>query len=433
LTSKLLKAVHRYDAIEAAWRVIQENARASTSASVRQEVEDFGQDAGRRLRSICYRLARNRFVFGKAKGIQSPKKDKSGRKTGKFRPIVLAPVESRIVQRSILDVLQDIPELSLYIDTRYSFGGVKKAKLAGSKTKRESPSAVPAAIKAILAAIAEGARYYVCADIKSFFTRISKKRVSEVVGSAVNDPDFIQLFEKAITTELSNMADLREKATEFPIEDIGVAQGNSLSPLLGNIALAKFDLEMNEGDCCCLRYIDDFIILAPSAKAANARLRKAVRLLRELSMQLSPEKSSKGASLIEDGLSFLGVEIMPGIIRPSGNARLKFLSSIREEFVRARKAFVEVERGKPLPRGQTLISTLKRIEGMVDGWGKHYWFCNDLPLLDQLDLRVSELVREFLGMYRDVRSRLAPEHKNILLGIPLLAEQKRNSFSYPSG
>jgi retron-type reverse transcriptase len=433
LTSKLLKAVHRYDAIEAAWRVIQENARASTSASVRQEIEEFGQDSGRRLRSICYHLARGRFVFVKAKGIPSPKKDASGRKTGKFRPIVLAPVESRIVQRSILDVLQNVPELSLYIDTPYSFGGVKKAKLAGSKAKRESPSAVPAAIKAILAAIGDGAQYYVCADIKSFFTRISKKRVSEVVGSAVNDLDFIGLFEKAIATELSNMAELREKAKEFPIEDIGVAQGNSLSPLLGNIALFKFDLEMNQGDCCCIRYIDDFIILAPSAKAANARLRKAVRLLRELGMQLSPEKSSKGALAVRDGFSFLGVEIVPGIIRPSGNARFRFLSSIKEEFNRTRKAFLEVERGKPLPRSRSFISTLKRVEGMVDGWGKHYWFCNDLPLLEQLDLRVSDLIREFLGIYRDARTRLAPGQKNMLLGVPLLAEQRRHPFSYPSG
>ena len=71
------------------------------------------------------------------------------------------------------------------------------------------------------------------------------------------------------------MAGLREKFEAFPIGDIGVAQGNSLSPLLGNIILHSFDRAMNEGDCRCVRYIDDFIILAPTRKAALARMQKA--------------------------------------------------------------------------------------------------------------------------------------------------------------
>jgi hypothetical protein len=190
---------------------------------------------------------------------------------------------------------------------------------------------------------------------------------------------------------------------------------------------------MNKGDCCCIRYIDDFIILAPSAKAANARLRRAVRLLGELGMQLSPDKSSKDASAIHDGLSFLGVEIVPGIVRPSAAARRRFLSSIQEELTRTRKAFLEVQNGKPLPRSRSLISTLKRIEGVVDGWGKHYWFCNDLPSLEGIDLKVRELIRDFLGVYRGLRSKLSSDQADTLLGIPLLAEQKRRPFAYPRG
>ena len=84
---------------------------------------------------------------------------------------------------------------------------------------------------------------------------------------AANVPPTV--FREAIDVELSNMAQLRDKAVDFPIENIGVAQGNSLSPLLGNIILADFDRVMNEGDCRCVRYIDDFIILAPSKKAAS--------------------------------------------------------------------------------------------------------------------------------------------------------------------
>jgi len=50
------------------------------------------------------------------------------RKTGKHskRPLVVAPIESRIVQRAIHDVLLSTPEIKRYAENQYSFGGVKK-------------------------------------------------------------------------------------------------------------------------------------------------------------------------------------------------------------------------------------------------------------------------------------------------------------------
>ena len=240
-------------------------------------------------------------------------------------------------------------------------------------------------------------------------------------------------FEKAITTELSNMAELRSKANDFPIEEIGVAQGNSLSPLLGNIVLAAFDAEMNKGDCKCLRYIDDFIILAPSAKAANARLRKAKALLSELKMELSPEKSSTGALPISDGFTFLGIEVKPGIIRPGTKAKQKFISSISSAFLESQKAYLQIPHGKPLKKSSSLIATLRRVAGFIDGWGNHYWFCNDIHLLSEIDKQIAEQVRRFLGAYRDIRQKLTPEQQRPLLGISSLEEQERYPFSYPKG
>ncbi len=380
MTSPLLKSVWTQERIEKAWRVVQENARTSTSETVRKEIADFEEEAGSKIRSLCHRLSHGKFNFGAAKGIPVPKLDAYGRKTHKFRPIVLASVEARIVQRAILDVLIDIPALSDFVNTPYSFGGLRKRKLAEGETKRDNPSAVPAAIKAALMAIGEGAAYYASADIRSFFTKISKPVVVSILSSLIKDSEFIAFFEKAITIELSNMAELRSKANDFPIEEIGVAQGNSLSPLLGNIILTAFDNEMNSGDCTCLRYIDDFIILAPSAKAANARLRKAMALLDALGMELSPEKSSKGAIPISDGFTFLGIQVMPGIIRPAAKAQKKFISSVSDTFADSQKAYLQLAHGKPLNKSFSLISTLRRVENFIDGWGKHYWFCNDIKL-----------------------------------------------------
>jgi RNA-directed DNA polymerase len=67
-----------------------------------------------------------------------------------IRPIVLADVETRIVQRSILDVLLGVDALQPFFRNPHSFGGIKRQK-------DDSLAAVPAAIKAVLDAIGAGA------------------------------------------------------------------------------------------------------------------------------------------------------------------------------------------------------------------------------------------------------------------------------------
>ena len=430
MTSPLLKAVWKHDNIESAWRVIQENARTSQSDIVRKEIADFADDSGARIRSLCNRLARGKFEFGQSTGIPLPKLDSRGRKTGKFRPLVLAPVEARIVQRAVLNVLLTIPAIKSYVETPHSFGGLRR-KIVADQNKRDNPTAVPAAIKEALKSVEGGAQFYVAADIRSFFTKISRSRVLAIIRPAVNDDLFVDFVEKAIKTELSNMARLREKANDFPIYDIGVAQGNSLSPLLGNIILADFDQQMNNGDCRCIRYIDDFLVLAPTAKAANARLKKATAILDNLGMQLSPEKSSKGAIPLKTGFAFLGVEVKPGIIRPSTVAQRRFLTSLESTFTESKKALFAVQDGKSLKKANSVIGTLKKVEGIIDGWGKHYWFCNDIPLFREIDRKVDTLVRDYLGAYRSTREKTSASRRRSLLGLPTLEEQDRSPFEYP--
>jgi RNA-directed DNA polymerase len=291
---------------------------------------------------------------------------------------------------------------------------------------------VPAAIQAVLNEVSNGATHYVTADIRSFFTRVSKNHVLGIIFEAIGDPDFIRFLEKAITVELSNLAELKTLAKDFPTADIGVAQGNSLSPLMGNIVLAAFDSQMNDGDCRCLRYVDDFIILAPSAKAANARLRKAKKLLGILKMELSAEKTSKGAQPINDGFEFLGIEVVSGLIRPSQKSRQKLLSSVDAQFTESRRYFREARNGKSIRRAQSFVATLKRVDGIIDGWGKHYWFCNDQKCFDELNTAIFAKVKSYFGVYRDARERVAESERFELIGISRLGILKEEAFRYPS-
>ncbi len=432
MPSDLIKAVRKLDNLERAWRVIQQNGRSSKSPSVRLELERFAEDAPHNLRSLKGQLGSGRFKFGKAKGIPIPKRDAKGSTTGKIRPIVLAPVESRIVQRATLNVLVEIEALKPYVATPYSFGGIRSTRQRSEQGRRDEVSAVPAAIRAVLHEIEAGARFVATADIRAFFTRISKDYVLQVISSAIGDDhEFLGFLRSAVDVELENLALLKEKAAEFPTEEIGVAQGNSISPLMGNIALAAFDRAMNEGDCRCIRYIDDFIIMAPTVKAANARLRQAVTLLSHLGMELSPEKSSKGGASVDNGFDFLGITICPGLIRPSLKAQKRFIDSVAGIVTASQQAMIGIKNGQPLDRDRSLLATLKRIDGTVDGWGKHYWFCNDGQLFASLDQRISAQISSLLGGYRSVREATPTAEHMSLLGLSELAKVKREPFTYP--
>jgi RNA-directed DNA polymerase len=433
---KLSQKVRTSKNLESAWRTIQENGRSSKSDEVRNDIAKYQEDAAGNLRSLQRRLSSGKFKFPPAKGIPIPKLDAKGKKTGKVRPIVLASVESRIVQRAILNVLIDIPALKPFVKTEFSFGGIRseisRKTSTGEKIPRvERMSAVPAAIKAVLNSIEAGARFVACGDIQSFFTRIPKSAVTKIIAEATCDAEFTAFFSEAIQVELQNLDDLRKHGADWPIEDIGVAQGNSLSPLLGNIVLAKFDEIMNAGDCRCIRYIDDIIILAPTAKAANARLKKAGALLSELGMALSPEKTSAGAISINEGFDFLGINFCPGSIRPAGKAQKKFLASIDALFAEGQKSINLMNDGKYDRRPHTLLGTLKKLDGMIDGWGKHYWFCNDDQIWKNVDEKINARISHFLGFYSEVRNKAIEERRMGLLGVSELTRIEREPFSYP--
>lgn len=424
--SKLLRKVRSKRNLESSWKVIEENGRNSKSKTVRNEIERFREDPTKNIELLYRSLQKGTFIFPPAKGIALPKDKSPGAKPtpSSIRPIVLAKVESRIVQRSVLNVLTKLPGLQTYIENPHSFGGLRK-----SEARRTS--AVPAAVDSVLNEISNGAQFVMSADISGFFTRIPKSIVTSIVADAAADADFTTFFEKAIRVELSNLAELRELGEKFPIEDIGVAQGNSLSPLLGNILLHDFDQQMNAGDCRCKRYIDDFIILAPNAGAAESRMRMARRLLSKFGMDLSPAKTSKGPVSIEDSFEFLGIQFSNGFVRPSQKSQRKLFQSLHSELKKSAQAFHVCRAGAPCDRTLSFVATLKRIDGIMRGWGKHYYFCNDDEVWARIDAHVDELIRAYIGEYAGCRERVAPIRRRSLLGVERLSDMDRRPYKWP--
>jgi len=81
---------------------------------------------------------------------------------------------------------------------------------------------------------------------------------------------------------------------------------------------------------------------------------------------------------------------------------------------------------------QALLGTLKRADGIIQGWGKHYRFCNDQHCFEILDRKVDVLIREYLGFYGVERRRTDEGRASQMLGVERLAILERTPFEWPS-
>lgn len=262
--SNCFTRLRSYDVLVRAWRHVSSSGRLSTSPETRAEVDEFYAHEHRNIRTIQTQLRQEKFVFLPARGVAKHRIGKAP------RPVVVAPIRNRMVQRAVLDVLQRVPTIrSTYLDVPTSFGGIK-----GHSVKD--------ALIAATEAVSAGARYYVCSDIADFFRGIPRQTVVATLMEHVQDERFGRVLDAATETELNNRAALGDDAKLFPSEEIGVPQGCSLSSLLGNVLLLGFDRQLNGSGITCLRYVDDFILLGPNVTSVRKAFQSGMKLLSDL-------------------------------------------------------------------------------------------------------------------------------------------------------
>ncbi len=365
-------------ALRAAWAHVRRAASLSASRAVRAEARRFEDDADRRLDRIAAELREERFTFGPARGVAVARPGK------RPRPIVVAPVESRIAARALLDALQAEPGVSAsLLSTPSSYGG-----LPGRGVEQ--------AIRAAQDAIARGAVFYLRSDIAEFFRAISRPRAIAAVAAAVPDPRVLRLLDQATRTELDNLAELGDRANLFPGEEIGVAQGGCLSTLLGNALLHDFDERMNGRGIACLRYVDDVLLLGPRPAHVKKAFSSASKLLADLGLQAydpetDPAKAASGH--VAGGLTWLGCEIRDGRARPSMRSR-------RALIARVERILAESER---TVGGAS--SALAAVEEALEGFRGAYGFCASAEVFASLDAQIGRRVERY---FRAHRPRLLP-------------------------
>lgn len=395
-----------------AWHAIRSNGETSGTLKTRESAKRFGADLPRNLRKIQDRL-RSGYDFSPAYGATPPKG--KGR-TGK-RGIVVAPIEDRIVQRAILDVLQSenaSEGFKSVLGTPTSIGGIPGR-------------GVEHGIQLFDEGVKRGLKHIAGSDIANFFTNIPRQQVVDFVASEVNETEFISLFQNAIGVELKNYASLSDEDRKlFPTGPDGVAQGSPLSALAGNIALREFDVEMNREDrgLLCIRYIDDFLLMGRKEAAVTKGLRKAGDLLGSMGMEIydadaNPEKAFIG--LVSDHHVFLGYELEPGRYPPAASGMKKLKANVEQVVAEGKKSLSKALAGRDLNRSdRTYAQTIIALNNVVRGWRGSYRASECDDVFAELDRWVTERTRDFNFFFWRKFKDLPPDEWRHALGVDLM-------------
>jgi retron-type reverse transcriptase len=391
-----------------AWSVVYKNGISSKSKITKKEIEEFSVLSETHLSRISNQLRKFKFKFSLSHGVAIPKPNKPNKK----RPIVVSPVENKILQRAILDVIQEIPEVADKLISRFNFGGVPEV-------------AVPEAVKkAYLTSLEKP--YFIRTDIKAFFDNIPRPKALKIINDSIDDIEFQDILKRATNTELDNLATLGRDTELFPLEDKGVAQGSCLSPMICNLLLHNFDLQMNGRGIVCIRYIDDFILFAKDEATAFKAFNSAKKLLQNLGLTVydprtDSDKAEMGIS--RKGFEFLGCNIREDRIRPASKSQERLKLRVTEVLKNGLNALKNPK--KAIEEGKTYRDTLYEVNNVIRGWGNSYAFCTDDNLMANLDKAIDSKLQSFNSIYKAKVNKLSSSDKRRLMGVYLLEDCKK--------
>ncbi len=168
----------------------------------------------------------------------------------------------------------------------------------------------------------------------------------------------------------------------------GTPQGGVASPLLSNILLTPFDREMRRKGYQLTRYADDWVVTCKSAAEARAAIDAAGRILKQLGVELHPQKTR--IVHVRYGFEFLGYKIKrgKGLYLPANKIRSQARSGglyayPREKSIRRFKDQVRQRTKRRVPLATEQL--IEALNPLLRGWGEYYKRAHVRKLFNQLD------------------------------------------------
>ena len=256
------------DRLRAAFLALRRDAAPGVDGETWQhyaeEMEERIQDLHRRVHQGAYRAKPSRRVL-------IPKPD------GRQRPLGIATLEDKIVQRAVVEVLNAVYEED-FLGFSYGF-----------RPSRSPHHALDALATGILR---KKVNWVLDADIRGFFDAIDHGCLMRFLKHRIGDRRILRLIQKWLRAGI--VEDGRRTKSEM-----GTPQGATISPLLANGYLHYvFDLWANQwrrqkarGDVIIVRFADDIVVGFEHRDDAERFRRELRDRLAKFCLELNDEKT----------------------------------------------------------------------------------------------------------------------------------------------
>ena len=247
---------------------LQREAAAGVDEVTWQEYEQGLQE---RLGDLHGRVHRGAYRAQPVRRVYIPKAD------GKQRPLGIAALEDKIVQRAVVRVLEAIWEEDF---EGFSYG------FRPGRSAHQALDALTAGI------VLKKVNWILDADIRGFFDHIDHAKLMQVIEQRVADPRILRLIQKWLQAGVS-------EAGQWSETKVGTPQGAVISPLLANIYLhyvvddwvSEWRRRQASGDVIIVRYADDFVVGFEHRKEAERFWKQLADRLRDYGLELATEKT----------------------------------------------------------------------------------------------------------------------------------------------
>lgn len=261
--------------LQKAWQRVKENKGSGGIDGV--TIESYQAKEEENIKNLLEKLRTKTYSPKPVKRVYIPKKN------GKKRPLGIPTIEDRIVQQSIVNVLN--PKFEQDIFHKWSCG--YREGLGAERT-----------LQIILWNLETGYDYVYDCDIKGFFDNIPHKKLMKVMAKYIADGTVLDMIWKWLK------AGHMETGQYYDTES-GTPQGGVISPLLANAYLNELDWELDKEGIRFVRYADDFLLFAKTEEGIKRAGEVANRVIADLGLEVSMEKT-RFVNFKDDNFNFIG-------------------------------------------------------------------------------------------------------------------------------